>query len=89
MSQFFAQLRALLSGCLVALLVVQAQAQETPKALTLGIVPQQSASRLAEEWGPLLTELSRRSGVPWCFARRPASPSLRNACPKAHTIWPT
>ena len=74
MSQFFAQLRALLSGCLVALLVVQVQAQETPKALTLGIVPQQSASRLAEEWGPLLTELSRRSGVPLVFRTAPSIP---------------
>lgn len=30
--------------------------------LTFGIVPQQSASRLAQVWGPLLSELSGRTG---------------------------
>ena len=61
-----------LSGCLCALFVGQVQAQQTP--LTLGIVPQQSASRLAEDWGPLITELSRRSGVPLVFRTAPSIP---------------
>ncbi len=50
------------------------QAQELPKPLTFGIVPQQSASRLAEEWGPLLAEISRRSGVPLVFRTGPSIP---------------
>jgi phosphonate transport system substrate-binding protein len=65
-------LLAVLSGCLCALFVGQALAQQTP--LTFGIVPQQSASRLAEDWGPLVTELSRRSGVPLVFRTAPSIP---------------
>ncbi|MEI7841770.1 MAG: phosphate/phosphite/phosphonate ABC transporter substrate-binding protein [Gallionellaceae bacterium] len=45
----------------------QAQAVETAKSYTFGIVPQQAASKLAEEWGPLLAEISKRSGVPLVF----------------------
>jgi phosphonate transport system substrate-binding protein len=45
-----------------------------PKPLTFGVVPQQSASRLAEEWGPLLAEISRRSGVPLVFRTAPSIP---------------
>lgn len=65
-------LRALLPVCICALLTGQVQAQQAP--LTLGIVPQQSASRLAEDWGPLVTELSRRSGVPLVFRTAPSIP---------------
>ena len=50
------------------------RAQAGPKALTFGIVPQQSASRLAEEWGPLLAEVSRRSGVALAFRTAPSIP---------------
>lgn len=38
-----------------------AAAQEKP--LSFGIVPQQSASRLAQIWGPFLQEVGRRAGV--------------------------
>lgn len=34
-----------------------------PAEITFGIVPQQSASRLAKMWGPFLAELSERTGV--------------------------
>jgi phosphonate transport system substrate-binding protein len=50
------------------------QAQTAPPALTLGIVPQQSASRLAQDWGPLLAEISRRSGVLLVFKTAPSIP---------------
>jgi len=53
---------------------VPAEAQGGPKPLAFGIVPQQSASRLAEEWGPLLAEISRRSGVPLVFRTAPSIP---------------
>jgi phosphonate transport system substrate-binding protein len=61
-----------LTGFLCALVVGPALAQQAP--LTLGIVPQQSASRLAEDWGPLVTELSRRSGVSVLFRTAPSIP---------------
>ncbi|WP_214644940.1 phosphate/phosphite/phosphonate ABC transporter substrate-binding protein [Tritonibacter litoralis] len=40
---------------------------DSPQTLTFGIVPQQSASRLAAMWGPLMAELSQRSGVTFRF----------------------
>ncbi|MCX7171721.1 MAG: phosphate/phosphite/phosphonate ABC transporter substrate-binding protein [Proteobacteria bacterium] len=52
----------------------RAEAQGGPPPLAFGIVPQQSASRLAEEWGPLLAEISRRSGVPLVFRTAPSIP---------------
>ncbi len=50
------------------------RAQEQQKSLTFGVVPQQSAARLAEEWGPLLAEVSRRSGVVLAFRTAPNIP---------------
>lgn len=50
------------------------QAQTVQEPLSFGIVPQQSASRLAQEWGPLLTEISRRSGVALVFKTAPSIP---------------
>lgn len=46
------------------------------KPLLFGVVPQQSASRLAEEWGPFLAEISRRSGVPLAFRTTPSIPDF-------------
>ena len=50
------------------------QAQIAPKSLTFGVVPQQSVSRLAEDWSPLLAEISRRSGVALVFKTAPSIP---------------
>lgn len=41
----------------------QLHAETGSGVVTFGIVPQQSASRLAEMWGPFLSELSKRTGV--------------------------
>ncbi|NAW11386.1 PhnD/SsuA/transferrin family substrate-binding protein [Halomonas sp. D1-1] len=53
-----------------------AQARVTDPALVFGIVPQQSALKLARDWGPLLEELSRQSGVPVRFATAPDIPTF-------------
>lgn len=45
-------------------------------ALVFGIVPQQSALKLARDWGPLLEELSRQSGVTVRFATAPDIPTF-------------
>ena len=58
---------ALLLMAATSIYALQAQAEPPPVALTFGVVPQQSASRLAEDWGPLLAEISRRSGVQLAF----------------------
>jgi len=44
------------------------------ESLSFGVVPQQSASRLAEEWGPFLAEVSLRSGVALTFRTAPSIP---------------
>ncbi len=58
-------------------------AQAAQPALNFGIVPQQSASRLAQEWGPLLAEISRRSGVPLTFRTAPNIPSFEERLDKS------
>jgi phosphonate transport system substrate-binding protein len=58
--------------CLLVVPAVHAQTEQ--KSLTFGVVPQQSATRLAEEWGPLLAEISRRSGVQLVFKTAPSIP---------------
>lgn len=60
--------------CAVIAAPFRVQAEELKKPLSFAVVPQQSASRLAEEWGPLLTEISRRSGVPLVFRTAPSIP---------------
>lgn len=62
----------ILAGFVAAL--AHAEAPSAAKPLTFGVVPQQSASRLAEEWGPLLAEVSRRAGVPLVFRTAPSIP---------------
>jgi phosphonate transport system substrate-binding protein len=62
----------LLAGLLVSSIANLAQAQ--PATLSFGVVPQQSASRLAQDWGPLLAELSRRSGLTLAFRTAPSIP---------------
>ena len=71
---------ALLAGTTAPL--AQAQVLDGQPALTIGIVPQQSASRVAEDWGPLLTELSRRSGVPLVFRTAPSIPAFEERLAK-------
>lgn len=55
--------RIALALMLAAPLAAALQAQEARKSIAFGVVPQQAASRLAEEWAPLLAEVSRRSGI--------------------------
>jgi phosphonate transport system substrate-binding protein len=50
--------------------------QAAQKPLEFGIVPQQSATRLAEDWGPLLAEISKRSGVALIFRTAPNIPGF-------------
>lgn len=46
---------------------VHSSEQGANPEVTFGIVPQQSASRLARMWGPVLDELSSRTGVSFRF----------------------
>ena len=64
MKKLFASIAAL---CVT--LTVPAQAGEATGGgeVTFGIVPQQSASRLARMWGPFLQELSQQTGTTFSF----------------------
>mgnify|MGYP000961847230 CR=1 FL=1 len=44
--------------------------------LSFGIVPQQAASKLATQWGPLLAEVGRRAGVELAFRTAPSIPAF-------------
>ena len=46
------------------------------KPLTFGVVPQQSATKLAGLWGPLLREVSERSGCTLSFRTAPNIPEF-------------
>ena len=70
----------LLGGVCAALPVLAQQAAQKP--LEFGIVPQQSATRLAEDWGPLLAEISKRSGVALVFRTAPSIPGFEERLSK-------
>lgn len=54
-------------------LAVPAQAKDV---YSVGVVPQQSAAKLAEDWGPLLAQLSATTGVTLRFATAPSIPEF-------------
>ena len=70
----------LLGGVCAALPVLAQQTAQKP--LEFGIVPQQSATRLAEDWGPLLAEISKRSGVALVFRTAPSIPGFEERLSK-------
>jgi phosphonate transport system substrate-binding protein len=56
---------------------VPAYAEQTKQeVITFGIVPQQSANELAATWGPILTELSKQTGLDVRFATAPNIPTF-------------
>jgi phosphonate transport system substrate-binding protein len=75
-------IRPVLPAIILALVLLPgrpAMAAETP-ALRFGIVPQQSASRLAQLWGPLLDHLGNASGIPLTFRTAPDIPEFERRC---------
>ncbi len=66
----------LLALCLV-LFSLQSQAEEV---ITFGIVPQQSASKLAKLWVPILAEVSRQTGYKLQFKTAPNIPEFEQRC---------
>lgn len=57
-------------------LLLPTWAPASPAELTVGIVPQQSATALATAWIPLLAELSARSGIRLAFLTAPDIPAF-------------
>lgn len=54
------------------------QQLQTFKELSFGIVPQQSAQKIAQTWGPLLTELTHQLGLPVRFRTAPNIPDFEH-----------
>lgn len=46
------------------------------ETLTFGVTPLKAASKLAEDWGPLLDEVGRRAGVELVFRTAPSIPAF-------------
>ncbi len=68
--------RALLAALLISLAHAHRSMAETDHQHTFGIVPQQSASKMAQLWTPILQELSRLSGETLHFATAPSIPEF-------------
>lgn len=49
---------------------------DASKVLSFGVVPQQSPSKLARAWGPILKEIGRRAGVKIVFKTAPDIPTF-------------
>lgn len=65
------------SMLLAVLTLAGAGAQgEAPPSLVFGVVPQQSATKLAQSWVPLLNELGRRAGLEIRFRTAPDIPEF-------------
>ena len=66
-----------LPGCLLAILLISnSQAETNQQTLTFGIVPQQSAAKLARMWTPLLEYLSTQTGQRLQFSTAPDIPEF-------------
>lgn len=69
-------LGATLGGGVLTAARAQAPARQPVRTLTVGIVPQQSASELARVWIPVLGALSERAGLSLRFATAPDIPAF-------------
>lgn len=69
-------LGATLGGGVLTSAQAQAPARKPVRTLTVGIVPQQSASELARVWIPVLGALSERAGLSLRFATAPDIPAF-------------
>ena len=65
--------------CFLFLLLGQVSLTSADKIYTFAVVPQQSASQLAETWSPVLAWLSQQSGVQLRFVTAPDIPSFEKA----------
>jgi len=61
---------------LTLLLLLNAPYTLAEQVLTFGVVPQQSASKLAKLWGPIIAEITQHSGINIKFATAPDIPTF-------------
>lgn len=75
-------IQLLILGATLVTSPVSASEQIENRTYTFGIVPQQSASRLASDWGPLLLYIQNRSGVKLAFKTAPNIPEFESRLAK-------
>lgn len=68
-----------LSLIFLLLWLQSSQLSAAQKTLTFGVVPQQSASKLLSIWGPLLSHLSKETGIKLVFKTAKDIPSFEKA----------
>lgn len=64
---------------ILCLLLIQTSPANADKIYSFAVVPQQSASQLAETWSPVLAWLSQHSGIQLRFVTTPDIPSFEKA----------
>ncbi|MCG9751313.1 phosphate/phosphite/phosphonate ABC transporter substrate-binding protein [Vibrio brasiliensis] len=62
--------------CLMFIITLFVASTSFAQTLTFGIVPQQSASRLAEQWTPIMDYLSETTGIKVVFSTAPDIPTF-------------
>ena len=76
---FTARILCLLSWCLCFIFPYNSNANDS---LSFGIVPQQSAQKLARKWAPILSHLSNKTGYKIIFKTAPSIPIFESRCSK-------
>lgn len=69
-------MKRILKFCLIGLLTLTSPLRADNKTYFFGVVPQQSASELAEKWVPFMAWLSAASGIKLRFATAPNIPEF-------------
>lgn len=66
----------LVVAVLTLMFALTVHAKDSPDSLGFGVVPQQSAAKLAKLWGPLIRTIEQRSGVKMHFHTAPDIPTF-------------
>ncbi|MBA1444225.1 MAG: PhnD/SsuA/transferrin family substrate-binding protein [Chromatiales bacterium] len=69
-------------AALFILSTIQPAMAQEPPTLTFGLVPQQSATKLARLWGPIMQYIEKKSGTRLLFKTAPNIPEFEQRCAK-------
>ncbi|MFC4701210.1 phosphate/phosphite/phosphonate ABC transporter substrate-binding protein [Glaciecola siphonariae] len=64
------------SSTLLSAQETRSETKSMPQTLSFGVVPQQSAKKLAATWGPIIAQLSERTGIDIRFETAPNIPAF-------------
>lgn len=69
-------------AALFILSTIQPAVAQEPPTFTFGLVPQQSATKLARLWGPIMQYIGKKSGTRLLFKTAPNIPEFERRCAK-------